>query len=355
MKNTRAKLSALIFALAALSIFDASANVYFKGKVMSGGSTANCPVDITRIMWGSDGKNAGERIQAQIQLREHRFVSLVIIIQSIDNAGNVQGAYSLRADMVVSDSWFFFDFPQDKNIKSFQIVNVIINGQEVPYNLKIAGNRLIRSLTTLPKMKDGRQGEMSVTTKWIPETTTPNATELAEGPSSKTTKQGISSGDKTGIKSTTDEISGETTYTIQQNWNMATYGATFSITPSVISREEGSTTMEIVLSGKNDVNTGYGFGLRKILFYNPVSKKRATIDKDNFGDGATFFLGREQREIKIKLPEDCINIFKDATALKCRLTFGTSDNMDARNHDLTFSQAQARAFAILAQKYLEIK
>ena len=57
--------------LMATMVFAASttfANIFYKGKPVLGGSTKNCPIDITRILWGSDEMGSGDRIQGQIQI-----------------------------------------------------------------------------------------------------------------------------------------------------------------------------------------------------------------------------------------------------------------------------------------------
>ncbi len=373
----------------ALYACTALANVFFYGKAVLGGSTVNCPIDVTRILWGDDDMKSGDRIQGQIQVSKivEQVESIRIIIQGINSAGEVVETYALTLsrgndigghyfgsqgrypfpgviflryergyiDKEMENAWFYFDFPKSTEVKNFLIVNMVLNGREVPYNLRLVGNRLPRSLTTMPRIKNGHRGDFSVTTEWIPPPTPIAESELVKN------KKGDKAARKTDdeskahvtLSSRVDEIAGETIYTAPINWNLALQGANLAISPSVIATEGKPSIMTLAISGNSTVSTGYGLRLEKIFFFDPTTKKRAVIGRDNTAKWPRYYVGSQPKDVKLDLNDEAVGFLSEAQAIRCRLAFGISDVPDARNFDFSFSAAQVLALRTLAKKARE--
>lgn len=376
-----------LFSTAILSLVASTvlANVFFKGKPVHGGTTANCPVDVMRIMWGNDEMNTGDRIQGQIQISKivEEVNSIRIIIQGIDASGAVVESYALSLardnefyghsrtsrypfkgvvflryergyiDKELENAWFYFDFPKNQDIKNFLVVNMVLNEREVPCNLRLVGNRLPRTLTTLPKIKTGMRGDFSATTEWIPPPTPTAESELVKKPNKEKSAKPNGSETKSTLNTKVDEIAGETTYSASVNWGISLNGATFSFVPSVVVAENKTPRMSAVLGGNTTVSTGYSFKLEKILFFDPETKKRFILDSHDVENWPYLYLGSSKKEGKIDFPPDCVKFLSEANALKCRFSFGTSSMPDSKHFDFSFSHAQVAALRELAQKCLE--
>ncbi len=382
-----------IMALAACA---ACANVWHKGQPVHGASTAICPVDMLRLMWGSDELKTGDRIQGQIMLNKNapRQGNIKIIIQGVAASGELLNAYALntdfdtrdlfaydsdsrddfyygfthvmfkedrrydRASRKVDPGWFYFDFEKDPDIKNFLIINVVLDGQEVAHNLRLVDNRLLRTLTALPQMKRRHKGEFSQTTEWIPPFITAKKAESksekkADAPNTGKRQAGMS---QTGVSLTekNDEISGETVFSANINWAWKSNGADFSFVPSVT---HGGTTsfMSILLKGNALVSTGYTPRLAKILLFDPTTKERLTIDDQNTVNWPRFSLTTRSAECRLELPPEAIAFFAKAGDIRGRLSFEHSDSAAGRNFDHTFSKEQVEALRKLAEKCLSLQ
>ena len=383
MTSIRFLLTAVVVAM---SIGSAYANVFFKGKPVHGGTTANCPVDVMRLLWGSDGKGTGDRIQGQIQVSKNvnEVRSLKIICQGIDNAGVVVESFALSLSSggisyggiqiasFVNDSrypfigvvflrhggvdkerengWFYVDFPMKPEIKNFLIVNMVLNDQEVQYNLRTVGNQLPRSVLALPRMKKSGQGNFSVTKEWIPPPTPVAENELVKKPTKTKRASGAVADDSVALQVKEDEISGVTTYTASVDWGIAVNDATFSFVPSVHESEGGAKEMTIHLTGSSGVRRGYILRLEKILFFDPATKNRCTIGKASSDTWPSFYLSSAHNEVSFKVTDECVRFLSGATAIRCRFSFVTSKLPDSTNYDFTFSKSQVSALRTLAQK-----
>ena len=379
----------MVMALAACA---ANANIWLKGQPVHGASTAICPVDVMRLMWGSDEVNSGDRIQGQIMLGKEapRQGEIKIIIQGIDATGTVLDSYSLstgfdtrdlfaydsdyhedfyygfthvmfkedrrydKAARKVDPGWFYFDFEKNPEIKNFLIVNVVLNGQEVPHNLRLVDNRLLRTLSALPRMKRRHKGVFSQTTEWIPPSTT---AKKAESKSEKKPDTRSLPGKKSiGVSLTekNDEISGETVFSANVNWAWKSNGADFSFVPSVT--YDGSTSfMSILLKGNTQVSTGYTPRLAKILLFDPTTKERLTISDQNTVNWPRFSLTTRSAECRLELPPEAIAFFAKAGDIRGRLSFEHSDSAAGRNFDHAFSKEQVAALRQLAEKCLSLQ
>ena len=380
--------SLLMAVVVTLTISSTYANVFFKGKPVHGGTTANCPVDVKRLMWGSDDMGTGDRIQGQIQVGKtvDKVQSLKIIIQGIDATGSViesfaltlsHGGISYEGVMIVSfgndsrypflgvvflrhgeinkdleNAWFFFDFPQRPEIKNFLVVNMVLNDREVPYNLRLVGNRLSRSLSALPHMKKSGKGNFFATTEWVPPPAPTAESELVKKPSKPQQTSKDITDDSPILQRNEDEISGVTTYSAPGNWRLAMNGATFSLMPSVLESEDKSREMTFLLSGNSTVRLGYSMRLEKILFFDPETKNRCTIEKESSDNWPSFYLSSARKEVSLKVTDECVRFLSEAAAIRCRFSFGTSDMPSAKNYDFAFSMQQVSALRALAQKCL---
>ncbi len=375
-----------LFSTAILSLVASAAlaNVFFKGKPVHGGTTANCPVDVMRIMWGNDEMNTGDRIQGQIQVSKivEEVNSIQIIIQGIDASGAVVESYALTLaqdnehsgysrtsrypfkgvvflryergyiDKELENAWFYFDFPKNQDIKNFLIVNMVLDEREVPCNLRLVGNRLPRTLTTLPRIKTGMRGDFSATTEWVPPPTPTAESEFVKKPDKANAAKSDGNETKTTLKATEDEIAGTTTYSAPVNWGISVNGATFSFVPAVVVAEDKAPRMSAVLGGNTTVSAGYSFKLEKILFFDPETKKRFTLDSHGVENWPSLYLGTSKKEGKIEFTPDCVKFLSEANAIKCRFSFGSSSMPDAKHYDFSFSRVQVAALRELAQKCL---
>ena len=386
---------AIVMALAACA---ACANVWHKGQPVHGASTAICPVDVMRLMWGSDELKSGDRIQGQIMLNKNapRQGNIKIIIRGVAASGELLGAYALNTDFDTRDlfaygsdnqegpyygfthfmfkedlkersrydrsarkvdpGWFYFDFEKNPEIKNFLIVNVVLNGEEVAHNLRLVDNRLLRTLTSLPQMKRRHRGDFSETTEWVPPS--PNATgdkseKKADAPNTGKRPAGTS---QAGVSLTekNDGISGETFFSANINWAWKSSGADFSFIPSV--RYDGSASiMSILLKGNALVSTGYTPRLAKILLFDAGTKERLTIDNQNTVNWPRFSLTTRSAECQLELPPEAIAFFAKASDIRGRLSFEHSDSAAARNFDHAFSKEQVEALRKLAEKCLSLQ
>ena len=372
---------AFSMAILALMAGTALANVYFKGKPVHGGTTANCPVDVMRLMWGNDDMNTGDRIQGQIQVSKivEEVNSIKIIIQGIDSAGEIVESYALSLsrheysgssrypfkgvvflryergyiDRELENAWFYFDFPKKPEIKNFLVVNMVLNEREVPCNLRLVNNKLPRTLATLPRIKLGGQGDFSATTEWLPPPTPTAESELVKKPNKTKNTRSEANEAKPSLDTNVDEIAGATIYSAPVNWGISMNGATFTFVPSVVVAEGKTPRMSVVLGGSTTVSAGYSLKLEKILFFDPETKKRALMDSHGIENWPSLHLGSSRKEGKIDFPAECVKFLSEATAIKCRFSFGSSSLPEARNYDFAFSRAQVAALRELAQKCLE--
>lgn len=363
----------------------ASANIYFRGKAAQGGSTANCPVDVTRLMWGKDEYGSGDRIQGQIQLSKmvEEVQSIRIIIQGVDSSGEIVESYAcvigrggsdyyysrksrypfrgvilLRQDKdryyidkELETSWFYFDFTAKPEIKNFLVVNVVLNDREVPFNLRLVGNRLPRTMTTLPKIKTGDPGEFFATTEWVPPLEKKVENELTRKPAKA--EGGGNERPVVQLEKTLDEISGETTYTAPVKWGLAVNGANFTINPSVVYSAEGAPRMRFLLSGNSTAPVGYSMRLQKMLFFDPDTKERTALDCASSRGGQRLYLGSQMKQAVFDIPSDVVSFLAKANAIRCRFVFGSPDVAEARNFDFAFSPLQVSALSALAAKCAE--
>ena len=68
-------------------------------------------------------------------------------------------------------AWFYVDIPRNNKIQTMRIVNSIVNGQEVSYNVRIVANRLKRSGLQPPEIKHGTAAEFGdeiAYSTWLP-------------------------------------------------------------------------------------------------------------------------------------------------------------------------------------------
>ena len=375
--NIKSCVLSLVIAIATDAAF---ANIYFKGQPVHGASTAACPVDVMRLLWGGDEANAEDRIQGQIMLGKdapHQG-QLKIIVQGLDSSGQPIGAYALstgyyvlnsdgfehvdyknrseyrRAAKKVDPGWFYFDFEKDPQIKSFLIANVVLNEREVHHNLRLVGNRLTRSMTTLPRIKQGRRGDFYETTEWVPPPAKTAENELMKKPNTRRGAPKQADSASISLIEKNDEIAGETHYSAQVNWTLKSNGATFSFVPSVKSDGTAS-TMTVILSGNTGTSLGYAFRLGKILLFDSISKERLALDESNTANWPRFYLSTKRSECRLDLPQEATEFFARMNEIRCRFAFELSNSTSGRNFDCGLSKEQVTALRKLAEKCLELQ
>ena len=388
-----------LITLIALAACAACANVWHKGQPVHGASTSICPVDVMRLMWGSDELKTGDRIQGQIMLNKTapRQGNIKIIIQGVAASGELLDAYALNTDFDTRDlfaydsdyhedfyygfthvmfkeelkerrydnaarkvdpGWFYFDFEKNPEIRHFLIINVVLNGQEVAHNLRLVDNRLLRTLTALPQMKRRHRGEISKTTEWIPPSITAKKTESKSEKKAEAStiskRQAGKSQSEMSLTEKNDEISGETVFSANVNWAWKSSGADFTFTPSV-TYDGTASSMSILLKGNALVSTGYSPRLAKILLFDPITKERLTISNQNTGNWPRFSLSTRSAECRLELPPEAIAFFAKAGDIRGRLSFEHSDSAAGRNFDHAFSKEQVEALRKLAEKCLSLQ
>ena len=384
-----------------LNAITSFANVFFRGKPVHGGTTANCPVDVMRLMWGNDDQNTRDRIQGQIQISKNvdEVRSLRIIVQGIDSTGAIIESYALTLerdwttgrykrypilgivflkydrknrsqnvmdswgrvmrtvdlhyDPELEKAWFYFDFSNKPDIKYFDIVNVVLNDTEVFYNLRLVGNRLPRTLSTMPSMKKSQRGNFSMTTEWLPPPTPVAESEFAKKTSNPHQTQKNTPQEPMALQCEEDEVSGSITYTAPVNWGLAVTGATFSFAPSVLVCSGKPTEMSFTLSGNTSIRLGYSMRLEKIIFVDLESKNLCAIDKSNSDNWPYFYLSSTIKEAKFKVPNECIHFLSKSKEIRCRLSFSISDTSSRKNYDFSFSKQQVSALEALVRQCME--
>ena len=209
----------LSFALAFLAAAQSEAAIYFRGKEVT--NDAKAVADFEKIYWVGDCPTPGtDRIMVHMQLRATSAVGrLLVVMQAFDTKGDPVTAFSAspkKCDEHPSDywrkigasadganrfpfcgvenplvevnpkntrleaykngekAWFYIDFKRDKNVQSIRIVNVVLDGKEVQYNVKVTGNRLARTLSQPSTMKHSTEatfGNEATCRNWLPKDT----------------------------------------------------------------------------------------------------------------------------------------------------------------------------------------
>jgi len=193
----------------------ADAAIYYRGKEVLRNGT---PVaDVERLLWAPVKDSAGtDRIQGSVDIRARRTIhSIMLVLQAFNSRGKLEASFSitpntcdLHRKLIFDDenfypfcgvrishqkpspgfkgterykkgenAWFYVDFPRNRDIQTIKIVNVIVDGEEVLYNVRIASNILLRSNMQPPEIKHGTEatlGDESSCKEWLPDTSDGN-------------------------------------------------------------------------------------------------------------------------------------------------------------------------------------
>ncbi len=173
--------------------------VFFQGKQVM---TPNWQVDIAKLCFAaSPAMPDQDRIQGQLAIRVPRGSALPIILElSMLDAGgavletvtispatctihgksnakfpfcgveneNVSGTKGKQTNLAATQmrksahAWFYADFPQRKEVKSLQLVDVRIGTASVNYTSRLVGNKVPRSYAGLPKIQHGTRATLKI-------------------------------------------------------------------------------------------------------------------------------------------------------------------------------------------------
>ncbi len=194
------------------------AAIYHKGEpVLKGGKFV---VDFEKLYWCPSPESPDQdRIQGHMELLVNEDVqSIVVVVQLLDTKGLVLSSFSItpqtcpihpshfysskysggsygsinrypfcgvenpRVEVDSYDrnseayktgekAWYYVDFHRIVTAQSLRVVNVVVNGREVQYNVRFAANKLLRSPMQAPAIKHGRMaafGSEASCLRWIP-------------------------------------------------------------------------------------------------------------------------------------------------------------------------------------------
>ena len=193
--------------------------VFFQGKQVM---TPNWQVDIAKLCFAaSPAMPDQDRIQGQLAIRVPRGSALPIILElSMLDAGgavletvtispatctihgksnakfpfcgveneNVSGTKGKQTNLAATQvrksahAWFYADFPQRKEVKSLQLVDVRIGTASVNYTSRLVGNKVPRSYAGLPKIQHGTRATLKFIGSDAPEEKTEDAPEKTPPP-----------------------------------------------------------------------------------------------------------------------------------------------------------------------------
>lgn len=191
----------------------ADAAIYYRGKeVLKNGKPV---VDVERLFWAPVKDSAGtDRIQGYVDIHgEAKIRSLMLVLQSFNSRGKLESSFSITPNTCSlhpcwdcndfypfcgvryllpkasprfkktecykkgENAWFFVDFPRNKDIQSIKIVNAVVDGEEVQYNVRVVANKLLRNNLQPPEIKHGTEatlGDESSCREWLPESSDEN-------------------------------------------------------------------------------------------------------------------------------------------------------------------------------------
>lgn len=193
MKNTSCLSRILAVGILAVLPALASASVFKKGEPSF---TEKAIADFKNFEWSVHPSKVGsDRIQGRVEIKRNAS-TLIVVFHAKDSQNNhiatfginVTGPYQSLPDEFA----FALSFEQDASIKKLQIANVVLDDEEIPFNLRLAGNSLIRSMMKTPTLKGSLGGSFMNETQcgqWSPamEKTAKKAG-LQYTPSAKATK-----------------------------------------------------------------------------------------------------------------------------------------------------------------------
>lgn len=149
----------------------ASAAFYQRGKELLNVKSSNVGCVVERIYWGSD-KNNPETDRIICQISNPSVYSAILVFHAFDSKGEYLSSFSISASLLLDSTSLSADFRTDRQIKTLKLVNVVINGNEVVYNLRLASSKIMRSLTNPPMFKHIVRASFrdnDETSQWNPE------------------------------------------------------------------------------------------------------------------------------------------------------------------------------------------
>lgn len=150
----------------------ASAAFYQRGKELLSGKSSNAGCTIERVYWGSD-KNNPETDLIICQISHPKIHSAILVFHAFDSKGEFLSSFSVSVSFLfsVDETSLSADFRTDKQIKTLKLVNVVINENEVVYNLRLASPKIMRSLTNPSNFKNIAKAHFNndETSQWNPE------------------------------------------------------------------------------------------------------------------------------------------------------------------------------------------
>lgn len=199
--------AAIVAALVCAPVADAA--IYFRGKEVLQG--AKPVVDVERFFWAplKDSANT-DRIQGHIDINgDNKIHSVILVVQVFNSRGELKSSFSITPRTCeihpcygrCSDfypfcgvrysrpkaepwfkktecykkgeiAWFYVDFPRDRDYSTMRVVNAIVDGNEVQYNIRYVANKLLRYNLQPPEIKHGTKAELgdaSECTGWLPQ------------------------------------------------------------------------------------------------------------------------------------------------------------------------------------------
>lgn len=134
------------------------ASVFRKGEPAF---TEKAVADFKNFEWSvHPGKAGSDRIQGRVEIKR-RASSLIVVFHAKDSQNRHVATFGIEVTQYVSlpnEFAFAVSFEQDASIKKLQVANVVLDNDEIPYNLRIAGSALVRSMMKTPTLRGSLGG-----------------------------------------------------------------------------------------------------------------------------------------------------------------------------------------------------
>lgn len=186
----------LILAVLLFHTFIANGATYKRNVEVQYVKNSDVDIMIERVYWGGvEGDTETDQVLCQFARdRDDDLESIFLVFQTFDSQGKYLSAFSINASR---SGWRRYDdsssrddecltwdderekvltlrttFRRDRQIRSIQLVNVVLNNRDAIYSIRTMGQKITRSLSKPPRfenLKNAGFGNFDFCAKWNPE------------------------------------------------------------------------------------------------------------------------------------------------------------------------------------------
>lgn len=198
MKKSMIKLFFLILAVSFFQPIIANSAIYKRNIEVRYVKNSEVNVCIDRVYWGGiEGETETDQMICQFTRNsDDELDSIIFVFNTFDSQGKYLSAFSINASR---SRWYRYSnssnkksedeclewedlrkkvltlrttFRRDRQIRSIQLVNVVLNKQDAIYSIKTVGQKITRSLSKPPRFENlinAGFGDSDFCSKWNPE------------------------------------------------------------------------------------------------------------------------------------------------------------------------------------------